>query len=55
METDGEVKAVLLTGGDKVFSAGADITERRQVQLSQPEFYSAQRKSQAFYTPDRRM
>lgn len=50
MEKDEEVKVVILTGGEKVFSAGADIKERRKVQLSQSEFYFAQRKSQDFYT-----
>ena len=50
MEKDEEVKVVILTGGEKVFSAGADIKERREVQVSQSEFYFAQRKSQDFYT-----
>lgn len=50
IERDDDVKVVILTGGKKVFSAGADIKERREVQLRQSEFYFSQRKSQEFYT-----
>ena len=50
LEEDEEIKVVILTGGLKAFSAGADIKERSQVQLTQSQFYSAQRKSQEFYT-----
>ncbi len=50
METDDGARVVILTGGEKVFSSGADIKERRQVKLTQSQFYSAQKKSQAFYT-----
>ncbi len=49
MEKDDEVRVVILTGGEKAFSAGADIKERSQIQLSQSEFYFAQKKSQALY------
>jgi enoyl-CoA hydratase len=49
MEKDDEVRVVILTGGEKAFSAGADIKERSQVQLSQSEFYFAQRRSQELY------
>ena len=50
LEEDEEIKVVILTGGPKAFSAGADIKERSRVQLTQPQFYSLQRKSQGFYT-----
>jgi enoyl-CoA hydratase len=50
LEREDEVKVVILTGGEKAFSAGADIKERAEVQLSQTQFYFAQRKSQEFYT-----
>ena len=49
-EGDDEVKVIILTGGEKVFSAGADIKERSAVQLTQSQFYSNQKKSQEFYT-----
>jgi len=49
-EGDDEIRAVILTGGEKVFSAGADIKERSTVQVTQAQFYSAQKKSQEFYT-----
>jgi enoyl-CoA hydratase len=49
-ESDDAVRAVILTGGKKVFSAGADIKERSTVQMAQSQFYSHQKKSQEFYT-----
>jgi len=49
-EGDDEVKVIIVTGGEKVFSAGADIKERSTVQVTQAQFYSAQKKSQEFYT-----
>jgi enoyl-CoA hydratase len=49
-EADDEVRVVILTGGEKVFSAGADIKERSRVQLTQSRFYTSQKKSQEFYT-----
>lgn len=47
---DDEVLVVVLTGGPKVFSAGADIKERSTVQMSQARFYFAQKQSADFYT-----
>jgi len=49
-ESDDAVRVVILTGGEKVFSAGADIKERSTVQVTQAQFYSHQKKSQEFYT-----
>jgi enoyl-CoA hydratase len=49
-EGDDEVKVIIVTGGEKVFSAGADIKERSTVQVTQAQIYSAQKKSQEFYT-----
>ncbi len=50
LEREDAVKVVILTGGKEAFSAGADIKERSQVQLTRSQFYFAQRKSQEFYT-----
>ena len=44
LETDDEVKVVILTGGPKAFSAGADIKERSTVQMAQPRMFFNQRK-----------
>lgn len=49
MEKDEEVKVVILTGGKKAFSAGADIKERSTVQMSQPQMYFMQRKTHEFF------
>jgi enoyl-CoA hydratase len=49
MEKDDEVKVVILTGGPKAFSAGADIKERSTVQMSQSQSFFERRKSHAFY------
>jgi enoyl-CoA hydratase len=49
VEKDQDIRVVVLTGGPRVFSAGADIKERREVRFTQSEFYFAQRKSQDFY------
>jgi len=49
MEKDDEVKVVILTGGPKAFSAGADIKERSTVQMSQPQFFFNQRKTHDFF------
>ena len=49
MEKDEEVKVVILTGGLKAFSAGADIKERSTVQTSQPQYVFNQRKTHAFF------
>ncbi|MEW6440526.1 MAG: enoyl-CoA hydratase-related protein [bacterium] len=49
LEKDPEVKAVILTGGDKAFCAGADIKERSTMQMTQAEFYFERRKSHEFY------
>lgn len=49
MEKDDEVKVVILTGGPKAFSAGADIKERSTVQMSQPRFFFNQRKTHDFF------
>lgn len=49
IDGDADVQVVILTGGEKAFSAGADIKERATVQMSQPEYYFNQRKSHATY------
>ncbi len=49
MEKEDEVKIVILTGGPKAFSAGADIKERSTVQMSQPQSFFERRKSHAFF------
>jgi len=49
MEQDEDVKVVILTGGPKAFSAGADIKERAAAQMSQPESFFERRKSHAFF------
>jgi enoyl-CoA hydratase len=49
MEKDEEVKAVILTGGEQAFCAGADIKERATMQMTQAEFYFERRKSHDFY------
>jgi enoyl-CoA hydratase len=49
MEQDDEVKVVILTGGPKAFSAGADIKERSTVQMSQPRMFFNQRKTHDFF------
>lgn len=45
IEVDEEVKAVILTGGTKAFSAGADIKERSGLKRTQPEYYFNQKKT----------
>lgn len=49
VESDPEVRAVVLTGGEKAFCAGADIKERSKVQLSQSEAYSFRLKNHGLY------
>lgn len=49
VERDEEVKAVILTGGESAFSAGADIKERSAMQMTQAEFYFERRRSHEFY------
>ncbi len=49
VEEDEEVKAVILTGGETAFCAGADIKERSTMQMTQAEFYFERRRSHAFY------
>ncbi len=49
IEKDEEVKVAILTGGEKAFSAGADIKERSKMQMTQAEFYFERRKSHEFY------
>ncbi|RJQ75234.1 MAG: hypothetical protein C4519_16000 [Desulfobacteraceae bacterium] len=46
---DHEVLVVILTGGLKCFSAGADIKERAKIQVSQAEAYFNRMKSHEFY------
>ncbi|MBW1785052.1 MAG: enoyl-CoA hydratase/isomerase family protein [Deltaproteobacteria bacterium] len=46
---DDEIKVVILTGGDKAFSAGADIKERSTMERTQTEAYFDQLKSHEFY------
>jgi enoyl-CoA hydratase len=46
---DDTVLAVILTGGPKVFCAGADIKERAKMQPSQAEAYFNRLKSHQFY------
>jgi enoyl-CoA hydratase len=52
MERNDEVRVVILTGGKKAFSAGADIKERTSSKGadSQYDYYFRQRKSHAFYS-----
>ena len=50
IEQDDQIKVVILTGGEKAFSAGADIKERSTIQVGQSQFFFAQRKSADFYT-----
>ena len=50
MEQDEEVKVVILTGGQKAFSAGADIKERAGLQSTQPQVYFTQQKTHRFYS-----
>jgi enoyl-CoA hydratase len=45
IEVDDEVKAVILTGGTKAFSAGADIKERSGLKRTQSEYYFNQKKT----------
>jgi enoyl-CoA hydratase len=49
MEKDEEVKVVILTGGPKVFCAGADIKERAGIQMGQSQSFFERRKSHAFF------
>ncbi|HXX34083.1 MAG TPA: enoyl-CoA hydratase-related protein [Thermodesulfobacteriota bacterium] len=49
MEKDDEVKVVILTGGPKAFSAGADIKERSTVEMSQSQSFFERRKNHTFY------
>ncbi|MBU2550638.1 MAG: enoyl-CoA hydratase/isomerase family protein [Proteobacteria bacterium] len=50
MEKDDEVKVVILTGGPKAFSAGADIKERSTQTTTQPAYYFIQQKTHQFFT-----
>ena len=49
IENDDDVQVVILTGGDKAFSAGADIKERSTVDITQSQAYFRQLKSHDFY------
>jgi enoyl-CoA hydratase/carnithine racemase len=49
IEKDEDVKVVILTGGKKVFCAGADIKERASKQVSQPEAYFNQMKTHRLF------
>lgn len=49
VESDPEVRAVVLTGGEKAFCAGADIKERSTVVLTQSEAYSFRMKNHGLY------
>ena len=52
IEKDDEVRVVILTGGKKAFSSGADIKERTSDKRagSQYEYYFMQKKSHEFYS-----
>jgi enoyl-CoA hydratase len=52
MEKDDAVRVVILTGGEKAFSSGADIKERTSDKGagSQYEYYFRQKKSHEFYS-----
>jgi enoyl-CoA hydratase len=49
IEKDEEVKVVILTGGEKAFSAGADIKERSTMETTQVQAYFRQLKSHEFF------
>jgi len=49
IEQDEEVKVVILTGGTKAFSAGADIKERANKKMTQPQTYFNYQKTHQFY------
>lgn len=48
IENDDDVQVVIFTGGDKVFSAGADIKERSSVDITQSQAYFGQLKTHDF-------
>jgi len=50
IENDNDIKVVILTGGLKAFSAGADIKERATIEATQPDFYFSQQKNIRFYS-----
>lgn len=47
---DEEVIAVILTGGPKVFCAGADIKERSQMKFTQPQIYLNLKETHHFFS-----
>jgi len=49
IEKDEDVRVVILTGGKKVFCAGADIKERASSQVSQPKAYFNQLKTHRLF------
>ena len=49
MGKDEEVRVVILTGGQKAFSAGADIKERATTQTTQPQYIFNQRKTHELF------
>jgi enoyl-CoA hydratase len=49
MGRDPEIRAVIFTGGEKAFCAGADIKERAGVQRTQNEFYSYLRRTHEIF------
>ncbi len=49
MERDPEIRAIILTGGDRFFCAGADIKERSSLNLSPSQFYSAQKRTHEIF------
>ncbi|RJQ75218.1 MAG: hypothetical protein C4519_16055 [Desulfobacteraceae bacterium] len=50
MEKDEDVIVVILTGGPKAFSAGADIKERSGMVATQPQIYFNQQKTHRFFS-----
>jgi len=50
MEKDDDVVVVILTGGPKAFSAGADIKERSGIVAIQPQIYFKQQKTHQFFS-----
>ncbi len=49
LERDSGIRAVILTGAQRAFCAGSDIKERSRTQMTSPEFYFSQMKTQTLF------